>query len=148
MIKDKLTNASTYFGISENIKEGFEWLKKTDLKNLKDGKYNIKENEIYANVQTYETKKSANFEAHRNYIDIQYIVKGNERIGYTDYSNCKTVEAYDNDKDIEFLECANGEYTLLSEGEFLVLFPQDAHQPSLNNIKKQIVKKVVIKVHI
>ena len=149
MIKDKLVNAQKYFRISNNIKKGLEWLKSGELTNIPDGKYYIDGNKIYANVQTYETKEDADYEAHRKYIDIQYIIKGKEYIGVVPYNTCKTVEEYNSEKDIEFLSCDNElPYQFLKEGEFLILYPEDAHKPSIMIEKKQTVKKVVVKAHI
>lgn len=146
MIKDKLKNAKTYYGLSENFKVGLEWIKNNDLNNLEDGKYSIKGDEIYAKIQTYETKDKAPFEAHKKYADIQYLVHGSEKIGIADYSDCEITEPYNTERDVEFLQCKNGEYTTIEEGEFVIFFPQDAHQPTLQNIRKQVVKKIVVKV--
>ena len=101
MIKDILDNAETYYGISENLKTGFEWLKNNDLESIKNGRYVINDN-VYANVQDYTTKDDALYEAHKEYIDIQYMVKGKELIGISDIKNCKIREPYDSDKDIAF----------------------------------------------
>ena len=83
MIKDKLTNADTYYGISERLKQGFEWLKNNDLLNIPDGRYLIDGEKIFANVQSYITKDDAPYEAHRRYADIQYMIKGLEKVGVT-----------------------------------------------------------------
>ena len=147
MIKDKIVNAKTYYPLSENIKKGFEWLNSTDLDNIPDGKYYIDGDNLYANVQTYETKEDADYEAHRKYIDIQYVIRGKEYIGVTDINNCKTCKIYDLEKDIEFFKCDNEPpYQLLGESEFILLYPHDAHKPSINPKVKQTVKKVVVKV--
>lgn len=149
MIKDKLTNADTYYGISERLKQGFEWLKNNDLLNIPDGRYLIDGEKIFANVQSYITKDDAPYEAHRRYADIQYMVKGLEKVGVTDYLNCTTDKEYDKEKDIEFLHCnICSSYQTLEEGEFLVFYPQDAHQPSLTPDNKLSVKKVIVKVEI
>lgn len=148
MIKDKLSNAKIYFGISANLKKGFEWLINNDLKNIEDGKYIIEGDKIFANVQSYNTKDDAPYEGHRKYIDIQYMIEGKEKIGITNYENCTTLEAYNEEKDIEFLNSENKSYQILEEGDFLVFFPQDAHQPALNLNEKLFVKKVIVKVAI
>ena len=146
MIKDKLINAKTYYSLSENIKKGFEWLNSADLDNINDGKYYIDGDKLYANVQTYETKEDADYEAHRKYIDIQYIVRGRECIGVTDIGNCVSCKQYNPEKDIEFFTCnETSQYQLLQEGEFMLLYPHDAHKPSINPNEKQTVKKVVVK---
>ena len=150
MIKDKLKNAKIYYSLSENLKKGLEWLEKTDLKILNDGKYEIAGKEVYASVQKYETKSEANYEAHRKYIDIQYVIEGREFVGVTDINNCHTCIEYDSDRDLEFFNCTKeDEYQYLREGEFLILYPHDAHKPSIDyeNVKSS-VKKVVVKVAI
>ena len=149
MIKDKLVNAKTYFELSDNIKKGLEWLKSHDLLTIECKKYQIDGDNIYANVQEYETKEDANYEAHREYIDIQYIVKGKEYIGIVDINKCKTCEEYDSAKDIEFFTC-NDEppYQLLTEGCFMIIYPWEAHKPSISPDIKTSVKKVVVKVRV
>jgi YhcH/YjgK/YiaL family protein len=148
MIKDKLNNATTYCNISENLKIGFDWLKNTDLKLIADGKYTISDN-VYANVQSYETKDDAPFEAHKKYIDIQYMIEGEEFVEIADYNNTEITVDYDSVKDIEFLKCnKQKDIFRLQAGSFLVLFPQDAHKPALNPNKKLFVKKVIVKVGI
>ena len=147
MIKDKLTNADIYYGISEKLTQGLEWLKNNNLTEIPDGKYFIDDEKLYVNIQTYETKDDAPFEAHRKYADIQYMIKGTETIGITHYLNCSTIDEYNKEKDIEFLHCNKfSSRQVLNEGEFCILYPQDAHQPSLHYDKKQKVKKAVVKV--
>lgn len=147
MIKDRLINADTYYGISESLQRGFEWLRVQDLKNIECGQYEIDGKKIYANIQEYETKTEANYESHRKYIDIQYMIEGKELVGVTDISNCQTVETYNEERDLEFFSITRSEhYEELSEGEFLVFFPQDAHKPSMACETKSKVKKVVVKI--
>lgn len=154
MIKDTLECSNLYYGLSKNLKDGFEWLKTQDLENIESKKYIIDGERLYANVQEYETKTDAKYEAHKKYIDIQYLIKGRERIGICDLKNCKTCINYDPDADIEFFECMkNEDWINLNQGEFAVLFPSDAHKPSIkpceiNGSIKNLVKKVVVKVRI
>ena len=147
MIKDSLKNAGIYFSLSENLKKGLEWLKTQDLVNIACGRYEIDSDAVWANVQEYETKDDADFEAHRKYIDIQYMVKGEELVGVIDLVNCKTCIEYDNEKDLEFFETkAKFQYQELREGDFLIFYPHDAHKPSIAFGAKSMVKKVVVKV--
>lgn len=147
MIKDRLTNAKVYYNLSDNMQKGLAWLEKTNLNGIENGKYEIDGDKVYASVQTYETKEDAKYESHRKYIDIQYMIKGKEKIGVTDLSNCKTCIEYDSERDLEFynINCKE-EYLNLNENEFLIFYPQDAHKPSISIEKPSIVKKVVVKV--
>lgn len=147
MIKDKLQNAKIYYNLSESLKKGLQWLEATDLNGLSDGKYTIDGELVYASVQTYETKLEAKYESHRKYIDIQYLIKGSEKIGVTDLANCITCIEYDSERDLEFYDInRNDEYIELSEGSFAIFYPHDAHKPSIAIKTPATVKKVVVKV--
>ena len=149
MIKDRLENSDNYKNISEGIRKGFNWLKNIDLLKIDDGRYDIEGDSIYANVQTYDTKETALFEAHKKYIDIQYMIKGEELVGVAPYTDCQITETYDENRDIEFMNCCGRcWHETLNEGDFLIFFPNDAHQPSLISGEKRRVKKVVVKVRI
>ena len=149
MIKDKLLNSSVYYSLSERIKTGLSWLESTDLINIADGKYLIDGENVYASVQTYVTKDDAKYESHRRYIDIQYMIDGEEKIGVTDLSNCVSCVEYDSEKDLEFYDISSEEeYLALEKGQFLILYPHDAHKPSISKKEKLTVKKVVVKVAI
>ena len=148
MIKDSIERADVYYNISNNLRNGFEWIKNVDLNNISDGRYDLSDGN-YANVQTYTTKDDALFEAHRNYIDIQYVVEGEEQVGVVDYSVCSVGIEYDEEKDIEFLTCnLSTQYIKIKKGEFLVLFPHDAHKPSIKIDENKLIKKIVVKVKI
>lgn len=147
MIKDKLINADYYYSLSKHLKTGFEWLIHTNLESLSDGKYPIDGDNVYANIQTYETKEDAKYESHRKYIDIQCVIKGVEKVGVTNISSCTSCVSYDSEKDIEFFDInTDEEFVKLEEGSFIILYPQDAHKPSISFDKKTNVKKVVVKV--
>ena len=84
MIFDRLNNSKQYFILGEKFKKAFDFLINTDLKNIKEGRYEIMGNEIYANIQSLTTKQKSEkkWEVHRDYIDIQYVIKGKEAMGY------------------------------------------------------------------
>lgn len=130
----------------KKIQDGLDFLLKTDLNNIEDGKH-ILSSDMYVNIQTYKTKNDADFEAHREYVDIQYIISGEEIIEVTNYNNCKTTIPYNKEKDIEFLK-GNGTPHKIEEGEFMVLYPEDAHKPSISIDKgaPKTVRKAVVKV--
>ena len=147
MIKDNLKNAEKYYKLSPQIKTALEYLQHNDLHSVADGKYFIDGENLYMNVQEYQTKISNNIEAHRKYIDIQYMIKGNENMGVTSISGLKIAKNYDEEKDVIFYdgECKN---ELVKENEFIIFFPEDAHLPCQIADKPSIVKKVVVKIKI
>ena len=147
MIKDNLNNAAKYYNLSERIKIALEYLQENDLRFLDDGKYSIDGEDIYMNVQKYQTKVSDKLESHRKYIDIQYMVKGQENMGVTPINGLNVVEEYNEEKDIIFYNGACKK-ELVKENEFIIFYPEDAHLPCQIVDKPSIVKKVVVKIKI
>ena len=147
MIFDNIKNISKYPNLGEKIQKGFDFILKNNLKNIENGRYEIDGKEIYANVQEYETKDEGLFEAHRKYIDIQYIAKGFEKIEVCEISELNEKFPYDNEKDLIFFE-GKGSFLSLKEGYFAIFYPQDGHKPCITDELKSDVKKVVVKVSI
>ena len=147
MIIDKLKNASLYYGISEKIATALKYLENTDLSEFKNGKYEIEGDDIFVIVQDYHTKplSEGKFEAHRKYIDIQYIIKGTEKMGYTNVHKLKSATEYDETKDIIFFE-GDGDLVAVDEGFFAIFAPEDAHMPGIESKTSEYVKKAVIKI--
>ncbi len=146
MIFDKIKNAGKYYCLHKNIEKGLKFIEKTDLENLPDGKYEIDGQEVYISIQEYETKDIANskWEAHEKYTDIQYIISGEEKIGFSSIEQTKPVTEYDKENDIFFLE-GEGNYLIARKGDFIVFTPDDIHRPSLSITKPTKVKKAVVK---
>lgn len=152
MIKNSLKYTKYYYNLSEKIKAGLQYLENNDLNTLENGRYDIIGNDVYINIQDYNTKpeNQGKWEAHREYIDIQYIIKGEEKIGIGEIQDFETTEAYSKDKDVEFLK-TNTEvhFVTLKENDFVILYPQDVHMPQIyTSIESGYVKKAVVKVKI
>lgn len=132
------------------IVKGLEFLKNTALAELELGRHEIDGDNVYALVQEYQTlpKAEKKVEAHRKYIDIQYIVAGAEVIGYgLDSPQNEVTEDKLAEKDAIFYKNIAGEMDLiLSKGMYAVLFPTDIHRPGCNYGAGGPVRKVVVKV--
>ena len=147
MIFDSIKNISKYLNLDKKIQKGFDFITKNNLKNFENGRYEIDGKNIYANIQEYETKEEGMFEAHRKYIDIQYVISGFEKIEVCEISELQEKIPYDKEKDLIFFE-GNGSSLKLKEGYFAVFYPQDGHKPCITDENKSNVKKVVVKVSV
>ena len=147
MIVDKIENSHLYKGLSKRIEKTFEYIKATDLKNIKPGKYEIDGENIFALISEYKTKpeQEGKLEAHRKYIDVQYVIEGEELMGYTPLSNQKVLEPYKEENDIVFF-AGEKSFTKVSTGMFAIFFPEDVHMPGIMTKESLPVKKLVIKV--
>lgn len=103
-------------------------------------------------VSEYETKvkNEVGFEAHRKNIDIQYLLKGEERIACYPVEKLTVTKPYSEEKDAAFyaVEGVKAQELTIGHGFFAIFYPQDAHMPQLCVDKPMMVKKVVIKVEI
>lgn len=152
MIKNSLKYTKNYYNLSNKIKLALEYLEKNDLKVFDNGRYDILGDDVYVNVQDYTSKPETQgrWEAHKKYIDIQFMIKGTERIGVGEIDNYQTTEAYDESKDLEFLAVANDNYQFINmnENDFIILYPQDVHMPQIAMNTPSYVKKAVVKISI
>ena len=87
------------------------------------------------------------WEAHKNYIDIQYILEGEEMIGWKPENQLELLEGYSEEKDIAFYS-NSGYWTpvYLQKDYFVILFPEDTHKPCCSAGKVANAKKIVFKV--
>ncbi len=151
MIFDKIENHMNYRGLSKGLDAAFNYLLQTDLAELETGRHDLDGDKMYAACMVYKTniKTLSKNEAHRKYIDVQYIVKGNEKMHVSPTNGLKVNEEYDSEKDVVFYEQKSDCVISAGAGCFAVFFPEDAHMPGVNaNSVSAEVKKVVVKVHV
>ena len=133
MILDRLENAAMYKSVSEEIALALDYLCRTDFSQVPVGRCDPDGDRIYALVQRYRTKPSAEakWEAHRQYLDVQYIAEGSERMGHALLHNGLTIQQnYDAQRDFALYE-ADGDFFTLHAGSFAIFAPQDVHAPGL-----------------
>lgn len=148
MIHDNIQKSDIYVGLNPHFEAAFEFLKRNDLSSLKNGRYEIEGDVVFALVQDYQSKPLSEgvLEAHKKYIDVQYIICGEEKFGYAQLDNTNPCSDYDEEKDIVFLK-GEANFVSAKQGDFLIFYPFDAHMPSICvDNQSNYVKKVVIKV--
>ena len=149
MVYDSIKNCKTYYGMHKNFEKAFDFIKKAVSENLAVGKYELDGKELFASVQEYDSKtdEQAKNEAHKNYIDIQYVVSGTEIIESVEIEKATPNTEYNAEKDVMFYDKSEDAVTLiLTEGEYAILYPQDVHRPGLCVGTPAPVKKIVVKV--
>ena len=149
MIIDKIENAILYKSLGDRIQKSFDYIKQTNLKKLQPGRYDIDGDNIFALISEYQTKPEAEgkLEAHKKYIDVQFVIEGEELMGYAPLGNQEILEPYKEENDIIFYK---GEKVFIKvpEGMFAIFFPEDVHMPGIQVEKKSLVRKLVIKVKV
>lgn len=149
MIIDQIKNASLYANANPKFAKAFEFLLNDNLKVLKDGRYTIDGDEVYANISQYSTKPQSEgkWEAHKKYIDIQYVIKGQEKMGCASLMQMQPTTDYNEVTDLQFFE-GDGSFYTVPEGTFVIFTPKDAHMPCICIDSEELVKKVVVKIKV
>lgn len=146
MIIDQLEFADRYVGLHPSYGAAFRFLRDLDPESLENGRLEIDGEELFAIVERTDGKgPGANLlEHHRRYIDIQYVVDGEETLGWSPLSQCQSpAEPFDKARDVGFYKDEALSHIKIPAGCFAILLPEDAHAP-LAGVGS--VTKVVLKV--
>lgn len=133
MILDRIDNAMMYRSVGARVSAALNYLRRTDFSRLPEGRHELDGERLFAIVARYRTKppQEARWEAHRQYLDVQYVVEGVERMGYAPLTPEMSVrEPYDPAKDLVFYD-ARGDLFEVRAGGFAIFGPRDVHAPGL-----------------
>ena len=151
MILDTLAQGPAYSSLNPRFARAFEFLRSVRPE-TPVGRHEIAGEEIYALVQQHSTKPvtEKKLEVHRRYIDIQFMVRGREIIAWTPLAGLGEPSMVFDPK----LDAALYPYPPhavpvgIVPGQFMILFPEDAHAPSCCWDAPAEVLKVVVKVQV
>jgi len=153
MIVDTLNNLDLYAHISPRLAAALAHLAETDFTQLEIGNYELEGKDLFVIVNDYETKprEVEPFEVHKHYIDVQYVVSGEEEFGYLPLADQLPSMAYNAEHDYAEFDYETNKneaaFIPLKAGMFAIFFPDDMHMPGTSVTPKK-VRKVVIKVKI
>ena len=163
MIYDSIEHSSQYKGLSANLDKALDYISSIDFTGADEGTVEIDGKNVYAMIQRYETEGTdgREYEAHRRYIDLQFLAAGYETMICRGITGLKTSVPYDEEKDAEMfafdggseagspeLPYSGGTEVRMKAGEFMILFPHDAHVPKILSGAPGPAVKVVVKVRI
>ena len=149
MILDNIKNLHNYAFLPSKLLRALETIRDTDFSQLEDTTYEVDGRDLYFFIQAYPTRpENLTPEAHRKYIDIQYMITGTECMDVGQLETMtEEVEARPAN-DIWFYHGPTDTITV-AEGMFAVFFPNDAHAPCISPKEGEgIVRKCVFKVAI
>ncbi|MFT3826318.1 MAG: YhcH/YjgK/YiaL family protein [Chitinophagaceae bacterium] len=148
MITTTLQHLHRYKQLSANIAKAIDYILATDFASMAPGNYEVDGDDVFAIVNELTTKPDAECipESHRKYIDIQLVVQGSERFGYTALLQQTPHTPFKPDNDIAFYAPENIQHVILNAGQCVFFFPEDIHQPELFVDAPAAVKKVIMKI--
>ena len=143
IILDRLENAEKYYDMHPDFEKVFAFLRQSNLAELPAERYVIDGEKVFCMISKGpgRSRTEAKLEAHRKYIDIQYVIGGADEMGWKPTADCKLVETpYNADDDIGFFNDTPDSWTQVPAGSFVIFFPEDAHAPLVSD--KEIHKAV------
>ena len=147
---DRRTFAQHYYDHKETWDTVFSFLKNTDLAHATLGRIELGGN-TFANLSEYFAKEreGAPFEVHEKYIDVQYVVSGNELMDIAPLKDMTVTKQYDSENDYALGGVSEFSELKASNERFFIFFPTDAHRPGLKDGNDSVlIRKVVVKVPI
>lgn len=147
MIYDHIKNIGLYKGLTPALDTALEYIRTLDA-SVELGTYML-ENGVKAIVSESMTKpvNEKGFEAHRRFIDVQLALRGCELIRCKPLEQVKETIPYNEEKDAARYADEPGLDAIIGNGYFVVVWPDDAHEPLLcTSAGPELVKKVVLKV--
>ncbi|WP_026572789.1 YhcH/YjgK/YiaL family protein [Bacillus sp. UNC438CL73TsuS30] len=148
MIVDHIRNFHFYKGIHERINQAIDYIQQTDFTNIQTGTHEIDGENLFFNLIEYETKTPDErfWESHKKYLDVHYILEGKEYIGCESFERMEIKQPYDEQDDYYLLEGGLKSMVRMQKGDFMILFPQDAHMTGIMVDTTEKVRKVVFKI--
>ena len=146
MITDKIKNSDTYFSCNRYFPEIFEKIKSLTPEDA-GKKFVIEEGVAWVSVSSSknapEGKRS--FEAHRKFLDIHFLLDGEETFVYANIDELKPETEYIEKEDYLLLS-GDGLKMALRAGDFCIVYPQDAHIPIFEKLSGENVVRGVAKI--
>ena len=151
MIVDKLANWQ-FYSLGPAWRRAIDFVQSLDA-NAEQRRYDLQGNDIYALVVGYQTRSvtTAQFEAHRKYVDLQVVLSGVEALEWAHLDGLEVATPFDSAEDATLYHRPNSGVTHIDfrAGMFTALFPHDAHIPGLSlDENPTSVVKVVVKISV
>ena len=137
-----------YEGMNERFAEAFRIAKSVLTDTPEDGRHDVSGDELYYMIQSYDTKSpfEAKFESHREYIDVQMVISGEEVIRFESTGKLPPCEEYTFDYELYNMN-KDFDSVRLCRGELAIIFPGELHAPCIcSEGADRAVRKLVIKI--
>lgn len=145
MILAPVEHLERYVALHPRFARAAEFIRQTDLAALAPGRHPIAGDELYVVIDHKDGRgrDGARLEAHKEYIDIQVTLSGEEEIGWMPLGRCARPDGeFSSERDIGFFEDRPDLWLPVPPASFAIFFPEDAHAPlgGRGHLRKAIVK--------
>ncbi len=148
MILTTLTQCKRVESLHSHFAQLFEYLRTHDLLQMPLGRIELDSDNLFINNVELQGAPAAEqaLEVHEQYIDIHFLLEGEELIGWKSAEHLTTFsQLYDAENDIAFADGVPSNYIKLEVGDMLILYPEDAHAPAIGD---GLIRKAIIKIKV
>lgn len=127
-----------------------EQAQKIAAENEQNGRYDIDGDKVFCVLMTPETepREDRKTEIHRDHLDIQLLLEGEETFGYSIETPQALLDKPDYTNDVLlFNEVSNESFISLRAGDFIIFYPGESHRPQCATREPMALRKIVVKVH-
>ena len=149
MIKCNIKNCERYEVLHPQFKKAFSLLASLtadDSKNYEDEEIKIVINNPVTSDTTLEGDARL-YEAHRDYIDIHYIIDGSASFACADISELSAATEYNSRDDYQLFSGDIFKHEMKA-CDLCIVYPEDGHIPSMCNGNPKKIKTAVVKIRL
>ena len=149
MVFGNIRDRKDFSWLEEVVGKCFDYAAANDLLSYEKGSHPIAKDELFVNIVEYETTTPENrfWEAHRQYLDLHFMLRGPEQIDVNFIDNMEQKEFVEKD-DFLPLEGDPNSHVILNAGDFLLCYPADAHRTAVQVGAPAAIKKAIFKIRI
>ena len=149
MIFTSIHSIDDHKAYPEVIQKMIQYLRENDITKMEPGVYELQGKDLY--VQVFDAKtapvEETRPESHNDYLDIQFLATGEEKLGFTPNTGKYEVDEHIVERDLIFYKSVENEgFIQAVPGCISVFFPCDVHRPAVAVNEPMTVRKAVIKV--
>ena len=132
-----------YEAVIPGLKEAMEVVSK--LESFEPATYPLScGGKVLVQANTTKCAEGGLLEAHKNFLDIQYILEGGETMGWAPIATLTQAKEYNETKDVWHFD-GERDFVDIRPGYCYVVYPEDAHQPGVHLDEPKEFKKIVVK---
>ena len=144
MIIDAVANLHHYTNLFPNIPEALEAMNGIEQQEF-GKKYFFEGGFFFFQEGATKPIEETQFEAHRNYVDLQIVLEGEEYIAWNKIDDLIEAIPYNAERDVQKFTGKDAHKMKMSEGMAYICFPWDGHKAVFHVDQPLYFKKAVIK---
>ena len=149
MIFGNIDHLDEYSFLEKGIRECFAYASTHDLSSFEKGSHEIDGDRLFVNIVEYTTTNASDrfWEAHKQYLDVHFMLHGEEQIDLNFIKNMD-VKQYVAKDDFVPMDGDPNASVVLHDGDFLICYPNDGHRTAVAVNEPAVIKKAIFKVRI